>query len=578
VPEAERRTILITVMKNHQHLRNLVQLLSQLDLNNVPSLVIDDEADQAGLNTLVARGDESTTYRRLVALRRVLPHHTFLQYTATPQAPLLINLIDVLSPRFAKVLTPGPDYVGGRQFFVEHPALIRVIPDNEIPPRGAQLPQPPRSLLSAMQIYFLGVAAGWAMEEGRGNRSMLVHPSQETLRHAEYFHWVQQAKLLWQEVLTLPEGDQDRNDLLQDFRVAYDDLSRTVPDLPPFDNLVARLPHAIRRARVEEVNAVRGFTPRINWRDAYAYVLVGGQAMDRGFTVEGLTVTYMPRGLGVGHADTVQQRARFFGYKRRYLGYCRVFLEAAVATAYRHYVEHEEDITEQLTAHQRTGRPLTDWKRAFFLNGALKPTRHNVLDLDYMRGDFRDEWYAPKAPHDSDDAIAANRLVIDGFLTGLPFVDDQGDQRRTEIQRHRVAAGVRLADVFANMMANLRVTRPDDSKRFTGLLLQIRSYLEEHPDVTCSVYQMSAGSERVRRLDDNDEVPNLFQGANYEGAEQTYPGDREIRAAEGLTIQVHTLKVQGPDRDYDDVHAIAVWVPAAMSRAWIAQHQPAQVR
>jgi hypothetical protein len=48
--------------------------------------------------------------------------------------------------------------------------------------------------------------------------------------------------------------------------------------------------------------------------------------MDRGFTVEGLTVTYMPRGLGMGNADTVQQRARFFGYKRSYLGQCRIFV------------------------------------------------------------------------------------------------------------------------------------------------------------------------------------------------------------------------------------------------------------
>src|SRR5690349_13721718 len=98
-------------MKNHRHLSNLIEVLSRLRLERVPALVIDDEADQAGLNTLVRQGDESTTYQRLVALRACLPHHTYLQYTATPQAPLLINLIDVLSPAFAQVLTPGDDYV-----------------------------------------------------------------------------------------------------------------------------------------------------------------------------------------------------------------------------------------------------------------------------------------------------------------------------------------------------------------------------------------------------------------------------------------------------------------------------------
>jgi len=46
----------------------------------------------------------------------------------------------------------------------------------------------------------------------------------------------------------------------------------------------------------------------------------------------------MPRDMGVGNADTIQQRARFFGYGRRYLGYCRVFLEQSVRDAFAFYV------------------------------------------------------------------------------------------------------------------------------------------------------------------------------------------------------------------------------------------------
>ena len=70
--------------------------------------------------------------------------------------------------------------------------------------------------------------------------------------------------------------------------------------------------------------------------------------MDRGFTVEGLTVTYMPRNVGVGNVDTIQQRARFFGYKRSYLGYCRVFLDQVTIDAYNAIIEHEENVREQL--------------------------------------------------------------------------------------------------------------------------------------------------------------------------------------------------------------------------------------
>ena len=146
------------------------------------------------------------------------------------------------------------------------------------------------------------------------------------------------------------------------------------------------------------MNARPGQTPEVPWYRSYGSILVGGQSMDRGFTVEGLTVTYMPRGIGVGNVDTVQQRGRFFGYKRGYLGYCRIYLEREVADAFHSYVEHEENVRRDLQSFQATGSPLTEWKRAFFLEQSLRPTRANVLDLDYMRGRFSNSWFDPTYP------------------------------------------------------------------------------------------------------------------------------------------------------------------------------------
>ena len=143
------RTVLVTVMKNGRHLDSLSRLLSNLSLSEVPALLIDDEADQASLNNAVRRGDQTATYRRILGLRDLLPHHTFLQYTATPQALLLINLIDVLSPSFADVLTPGPLYTGGRAFFERDMDLIREIPVQDIPGPSNPLNGAPPSLLEA---------------------------------------------------------------------------------------------------------------------------------------------------------------------------------------------------------------------------------------------------------------------------------------------------------------------------------------------------------------------------------------------------------------------------------------------
>ena len=78
-----------------------------------PVLVIDDEADQASLNTSVSESELSKTYAALSGLRSVLREHIYVQYTATPYAPLLLDLDDKLQPEFVTLLHPGPGYTGG---------------------------------------------------------------------------------------------------------------------------------------------------------------------------------------------------------------------------------------------------------------------------------------------------------------------------------------------------------------------------------------------------------------------------------------------------------------------------------
>ena len=261
IPRAEKATLLLTVMKQHQRLDNLNTLLGSLDLDGVPALIIDDEADQASLNTRVNQNAESTTYSRLVALRRHLPSHTFLQYTATPQAPLLINIIDVLSPQFVKVLEPGEGYVGGEIIFAPNRPYARVIPAADIPAPNNPLGDPPPSLLEALRLFFVGVAAGlptWG--PANPNRSMLVHPSRTTDPHYQYFQAIETVVGEWRRILALAAGDADRRELLEDFKEAYDDLITTEPGLAPFAELAERLPAALRRTRERRDSADSGAT------------------------------------------------------------------------------------------------------------------------------------------------------------------------------------------------------------------------------------------------------------------------------------------------------------------------------
>lgn len=573
VPSDECPTILITVMKHHGHLEKLVDLLKRLKLDDIPTLIVDDEADQASLNTLVKKERESTTYRRLMELRDTLPCHTFLQYTATPQAPLLINIADSLSPDFVEVLEPGADYVGGRSFFIDTPELVTEIPDEDFSSEDDQ--SPPPSLRDALRVFLVGVAAGYV--EGKihddTNRSMLVHPSRKVAQHEKYKIWINRILGDWQSVLASPKDDNDYTDLVEDFKRAHKNLSLTVPELPTLDQIIDVLPRVLRRTRVEEINTrTDAKTPTIEWKREYGWILVGGQAMDRGFTVEGLTVTYMPRGTGIGHADTIQQRGRFFGYKRPYLGYCRTYLEQEVLNAFKLYVDHEEEMRTQLKDIRDQGKSLKDWKRAFVLDADLKPCRNNVLEHGYASGKYADQWFIPNVGLDAKSIMTENRDIVRTFLNSLTFTAGPGTDERDTARIHHVSHEASLSQVIEYLLIPYRFTVPRDTEQITGLLLQLEHAIDENPKERCVVYRTNPRYQRSRTLNDDGKVPtrNLFSGPIG-----GYIGDGRIRDKENVTIQIHLIDLMHEKKVVaNNVPGITVWVPKRMALPWITQGQP----
>ncbi len=581
-PAGFRKTILITVLKHHRRLQALGDLLCTLEMRGVPSLVIDDEADQASLNAAVTRSRESTTYRRLMEVRDALPLHTFLQYTATPQAPLLISIIDSLSPSFVTVLEPGEDYVGGREFFGPASHYIRLIPDDDVPVGSVPRIDPPESLLDAMRVFMMGVTAGFIASDDSGNRSMLVHPSFRTCQHERYYTWVNDILGEWQRILGLPDFEADKQALLDDFMTAHQELQYTVgSSLPEFSELAPFLSVALRNTGILEVNArTGGKTPEVDWSSTYAWVLVGGQAMNRGFTVEGLTVTYMPRGVGVGNADTVQQRGRFFGYKRPYLGFCRIYLEQATIDAFRNYIDHEEDMREQLQEHDQSGKPLTDWKRSFMLDPALSPCRRQVLEYGYIRGGTSANWTSPRVVLASPSVMRSNRKIVDSFIQTLSFTPDVGHPERRPVQRHEICSDIPLRQVFEELLVGIRVTSARDSERNIGMLLLLKRALAECPDELCIVYRISPSARRTREINEEGKVSELFQGeypVELPNRGKVYRGDRYLRHHDKVTVQIHMLDLRMNGRSHTrGVPVIAVWTPGRLARGWIIQHQPSQ--
>lgn len=584
-PNNRCSTLLLTVMKNGIRLQNLSELFARLNLNQVPVLIIDDEGDQASLNTRARanarnfaslEAETSTIYRRINELRSLIPNHTFLQYTATPQAPLFINILDRLSPNFIRLLTPGARYTGSREFFIHNTNLLFRIPPEEISTSDNPITEPPESLLTALRYFYLGVASGQIINDQR-NRSMLVHPSRLTIDHAVFRNWIENIKNSWANLLSSdsPQDEEEKNQLLSAFEMTYRDLQLTTNNIPSFHQLIDNnhLLNEIKYTRIMEVNASGGSTPEIPWRDEYAFILVGGQAMDRGFTVEGLTVTYMPRNTGVGNVDTIQQRARFLGYKRDYLGYCRVFLDQPTIDAFFAIVEHEENVRDRLAEFNFNNRHLNEWEREVVLDEMLRLTRNSVIYDNFERDRFGAQWFSITTPHDSDNLINSNRNNLFNYLHENEdnFTIYQYHANSTEEQKHLVA-NLSLDECLRNLLNKLKYTRESDSNSYASLRSILKNYVEGNPDERCFLYLISTTdinnwTPRKRSITNTGKIRQLFQGRNPRAGEIIYPGDSEIKDSNTLTIQVHYLDLI--DTQYTNVPTIAIWVPERMGQSII---------
>jgi hypothetical protein len=213
----------------------------------------------------------------------------------------------------------------------------------------------------------------------------------------------------------------------------------------------------------------------------------------------------------------------------------------------------------------------------FLLPQGLYATRDSIIDVDYVRARFSEGWFSPRAPQDSPHHGEANREATLTFLDTLDLVDNEGQEARTEIQRHRVVTGVPLRELYEQLLMKLRFSRLSDAQNFLGVLVIIRNHLHERPEATCTAYEMSKGEARERALNADGEIAQLFQGAApvypRERRGEIYPGDREMHNDNEITIQVHNLDLRTDSGVIEDVMNIAVWVPPGAAGDVLIQDQ-----
>jgi hypothetical protein len=426
-----------------------------------------------------------------------------------------------------------------------------------------------------MRDFFIGVAIGLLEGEDQkgANRSMMIHPAVPRDMHLLFVRWARNLKEDWSSILNDVQHP-ERANLLRGFEVAFDGLSETYQTEFSFEDVEEILFEAIHDTALLELNTrARSRIPSVDWNSEYSWILIGGVGLDRGFTVEGLTVSYMPRSVGVGNADNIQQRGRFFGYKKGYLGLCRIYLTGENIDAFESYVSHEESIRGSIRRHLDDGQTLKEWRRTYFLDSRLRPTRSSVILLEMYQSKGKGGWIVPDFPYQGIDVVSDNRIAMDELLDSFAFDQYAEEGWNTKQVVPKFSASIDLGQIIP-YIGRIGYKIPEDNLQHAALLLGLDRLATEFPEMKCSVYALSgpwSGVDAIRTLSDvtPPKIKNLFQGAN---ARTNYPGARALASQDVVTFQIHRYDIRTADgsRVLKDVPVLAVHVPDHLTeRVWI---------
>ncbi|WP_457098969.1 Z1 domain-containing protein [Microbacterium sp. P5_E9] len=365
---------LVAVIKKNparlRRLRNWIRSAGDVAQQLAPLLLIDDEADQASIDV----GAERTSVINQL-LRDILDHprSAYVAYTATPFANLLIdpNNENDLYPRDFVVSMPKPaGYFGAAELFGD-PAdpedtgldLVRTIPAAEAifahPPAGTGAvftwqPAAGSELRRAVMWFLLSTAAKRARLGGVRHSTMLVHTSMLSAAHYKTREVV--LELLAGLRIGLATEDQS---LLAELQAFYETEVQRV-SAAEFDHSAVPWEDVSRglRASAEDVDVVVDnyrSTDRLSYSrlSPTTAIVIGGNTLSRGLTLEGLTSSYFVRSASA--YDTLLQMGRWFGYRPGYEDLCRIWLTPELTKWFRDLSGVELELRAEIARYGREG-------------------------------------------------------------------------------------------------------------------------------------------------------------------------------------------------------------------------------
>jgi hypothetical protein len=391
-----KEPVLVVAKKNKAVLQRLAAWLRAFNQDregriDLPMLLVDDEADNASINTRLNPAETTAINAAIRDLLSLFRRSSYVGFTATPFANIFIDpastddmLGDDLFPSdFIHVLEPPTNYLGmGRLFGLTDPddldddragSPLRTIEDEHLwlPPdhkNFADVNDLSESLLKALRTFLLATAIRDLRAargiDGRGggiHRSMLVNVSRFTAVQntvAGHIHNALEAiKTGLRLYGNLLPAEAARSNveiaaLADVFGEEFSDCGIGWPEV------LATLHPAVAPVIVQPVNQSTGAASLDYSKDpaGLRVIAVGGNSLSRGLTLEGLTTSYFFRNART--YDTLLQMGRWFGYRDGYPDLCRVWLTSEAEGWYRHVTEATAELKRDFARmHRRQATP-----------------------------------------------------------------------------------------------------------------------------------------------------------------------------------------------------------------------------
>lgn len=379
------RPIILVIKKRVSTLQYVYSSLRQLNadrkgqISKTPMLLIDDEADNASINTNKPENDPTKTNEEIRKLLKLFNRSCYVGYTATPFANIFINpdsdeeMIgeDLFPKNFIYSLDAPANYFGAQKVFLEDEysqRALKVIDDAEdyIPfshKKMDEIIDLPGSAKEAIMIFILARVIRILRKQSDKHCSMLINVSRfvdiqrQIKEHVSFF--LTRINEAVRYNYAMPPDMAMKNQYLFDLKNLFEKEYKHCDET--WINVQQELPNAIEDIRIFLVNSKAeeklDYSAYEKSGRSLTAIAIGGLSLSRGLTIEGLVVSYLYRNTKM--YDTLMQMGRWFGYRPGYEDLCRIYLSDESQGWYAHIAEATDELQQQIRLmHREDYRPV----------------------------------------------------------------------------------------------------------------------------------------------------------------------------------------------------------------------------